>query len=336
MIFAWKALRKLTPHVFFETTGCAFTFLVAKFLAGCRVATYVHYPTISTDMLSLVWERRPTYNNNASIAGSSFVTYVKLCYYSVFAVAYGLVGSLADVVMVNSSWTLAHIRYMWKFGPTPVVVFPPCDTTKLASLSITKKRDPIVLSIGQFRPEKDHALQIRSFARLMKRWNEGQKKETVKLVLIGGCRNKDDEALVGDLKKLSEELGISDCTEFLLNQPYSVLLEWFGKASVGIHTMWNEHFGIGVVEMMAAGMITIAHNSGGPRADIIATDANHRSGYLASTEEEYANCIYEALVGEKSKITIVRKRGQESAGRFSEEAFEKSFIQVMAKSKILQ
>jgi hypothetical protein len=45
---AWCALNQLTPHVFVDTTGCAFTFLVAKVLAGCKVGAYVHYPTIST------------------------------------------------------------------------------------------------------------------------------------------------------------------------------------------------------------------------------------------------------------------------------------------------
>lgn len=45
---AWCALNNLTPHVFVDTTGCAFTFLVAKVLAGCKVGAYVHYPTIST------------------------------------------------------------------------------------------------------------------------------------------------------------------------------------------------------------------------------------------------------------------------------------------------
>jgi alpha-1,2-mannosyltransferase len=45
---AWCALQLLTPHVFIDTTGCAFTFLVAKVLAGCKVGCYVHYPTIST------------------------------------------------------------------------------------------------------------------------------------------------------------------------------------------------------------------------------------------------------------------------------------------------
>ena len=33
--------------------------------------------------------------------------------------------------------------------------------------------------------------------------------------------------------------------------------------------MWNEHFGISVVEMQAAGLVVLAHNSGGPLSDII-------------------------------------------------------------------
>lgn len=44
---AWYALHQFTPHVFVDTTGCAFTFLVAK-LARCKVVAYVHYPTVST------------------------------------------------------------------------------------------------------------------------------------------------------------------------------------------------------------------------------------------------------------------------------------------------
>ena len=33
--------------------------------------------------------------------------------------------------------------------------------------------------------------------------------------------------------------------------------------------MKNEHFGIAIVELMSAGLITIAHSSGGPLMDII-------------------------------------------------------------------
>jgi len=48
MKLAWKALNALTPDVFLDTTGCAFTYIVARILANCKVGAYVHYPTIST------------------------------------------------------------------------------------------------------------------------------------------------------------------------------------------------------------------------------------------------------------------------------------------------
>ena len=117
-------------------------------------------------MLNLVWERRPTYNNSAQITKSSFTSYLKLVYYSAFAILYGLVGSLADLVMVNSSWTHGHISFLWRFARRKIhTIYPPCDTTSLESMNLTK-RENIILSIGQFRPEKDHSLQINSFAKL--------------------------------------------------------------------------------------------------------------------------------------------------------------------------
>ena len=97
--------------------------------------------------------------------------------------------------------------------------------------------------------------------------------------------------------------------------------------------MWNEHFGIGVVEMMASGLITIAHNSGGPKADIIIPlePSKSRTGFLASTEEEYADALFEALKDDprSSDYTQIRSNGRISAQRFSDEVFLKSFQSVM-------
>ena len=45
-------------------------------------------------------------------------------------------------------------------------------------------------------------------------------------------------------------------------------------------------YDIAVVEMMAAGLITIAHRSGGPLMDIIVEDPNIRNGYLADHDKE--------------------------------------------------
>ena len=47
---AWAGLRQFVPELFVDTTGWAFPYPLAR-LAGSRVAAYVHYPTISTDML---------------------------------------------------------------------------------------------------------------------------------------------------------------------------------------------------------------------------------------------------------------------------------------------
>lgn len=50
-----------------------------------------------------------------------------------------------------------------------------------------------------------------------------------------------------------------------VNVPYSELRFLLGGAVGGLHTMVDEHFGISVVEYMAAGVIPIAHNSGQER-----------------------------------------------------------------------
>ena len=121
-------------------------------------------------------------------------------------------------------------------------------------------------------PEKRHDIQLRSFQQYLGRHPESN----ARLVLVGGCRNEEDETRVRTLKQLAKDLGIDARVEFQLNVPYDTLKEYLGRSLVGIHTMWNEHFGIGVVEYMAAGMIAIAHDSGGPKSDIVLPDGSGR------------------------------------------------------------
>lgn len=47
MRFAYMTLLANTPDIFFDNTACAFTYFVARILAGCHVVAFVHYPTIS-------------------------------------------------------------------------------------------------------------------------------------------------------------------------------------------------------------------------------------------------------------------------------------------------
>eukprot|EP00953_Heterococcus_sp_UTEX-ZZ885_P041215 21039-Heterococcus_DN1.PRE.2 len=57
-VLSFEALVRATPDVFFDSTGWAFTYMVAK-LTGCSIGCYVHYPTVSSDMLKRVRAQRP-------------------------------------------------------------------------------------------------------------------------------------------------------------------------------------------------------------------------------------------------------------------------------------
>ena len=87
--------------------------------------------------------------------------------------------------------------------------------------------------------------------------------------LVGSVRDPDDQRIVDELKLLARQLGIDRNIEFKINISRDELLQVFSEAKVALHTMRNEHFGIAVVELMASGIVTIAHNSAGPKYDII-------------------------------------------------------------------
>ena len=65
--------------------------------------------------------------------------------------------------------------------------------------------------------------------------------------------------------------------------------------------MWNEHFGISVVEYMAAGLVTIAHDSGGPRMDIVVPLNDQPTGMLCGMVLIImTSCILNRLLGQHS------------------------------------
>lgn len=72
----------------------------------------------------------------------------------------------------------------------------------------------------------------------------------MKLVLIGSCRDAEDEARVAELRSLCEQLEVSGNVEFKVGIPFSQLTEQFSLGTIALHTMWNEHFGIGQFSLL--------------------------------------------------------------------------------------
>lgn len=83
---------------------------------------------------------------------------------------YGWAGRRAEIIMVNSSWTEEHINTIWKCPLKTHRIYPPCDVkhlTQLPLLGDDKKSDDIrIVSVAQFRPEKNHPLMLRALYEL--------------------------------------------------------------------------------------------------------------------------------------------------------------------------
>ncbi|XP_054275693.1 GDP-Man:Man(3)GlcNAc(2)-PP-Dol alpha-1,2-mannosyltransferase-like [Macrosteles quadrilineatus] len=323
IILGLEAMWRYLPDIYIDTMGYAFTLPLFSLVGGCKVACYVHYPTITTEMLLRVSERVEAHNNRAVFARSPLLTQGKLVYYRMFAWLYRAAGRSADVVMVNSSWTRDHIVELWR--QPAYLVYPPCDVTPLKLIQRQETEEMRVLSLGQFRPEKDHPLQIKAF-QIVKSKVSPDVWSKVRLVLVGSCRNSEDESRVAALRQLATEAEVSDNVEFKVNVSFDQLKREFSSATIGLHTMWNEHFGIGVVECMAAGLIMLAHKSGGPKMDIVNDCENDRTGFLAETAEEFADAIVQIVQMPKEQLDKIRKSSRESVERFSIPKFEETFL----------
>ena len=137
------------------------------------------------------------------------------------------------------------------------------------------------MSFAQFRPEKKHEQQLHIWKAALKRLPKD-----AMFYMVGGTRGRADLNHVKDLKQMAVDMQLSDSVQFIVDQSRSEILKIFLKARVGLHTMKDEHFGIAIVEMMSAGLVTIAHASGGPLHDIIGR-SEEPVGYLCSTTEEF-------------------------------------------------
>ena len=146
-------------------------------------------------------------------------------------------------------------------------------------------------------------------------------------MLIGSCRNDDDYRRVRTLKELAKSLGVEALVDFKLNFTFENLLISLAESAVGIHSMVDEHFGIGVVECMAAGTIMLAHNSAGPMMDIVVPHRGERTGFLAETEDEYCEALFSIYRMSPSARARVRDAAREHVKKFSQEKFNMNFME---------
>ncbi|WWC86926.1 uncharacterized protein L201_001805 [Kwoniella dendrophila CBS 6074] len=344
--------------IFLDSMGHGFTFPAVRFITGSQtvIGAYIHYPTVSTDMVKRVRERSAGVEN-AGASKSWLKTQIKLIYYNIFTTLYSVSLLFPQHIMTNSSWTQAHIKsllinargsflasILLKDGKSLEkkeergeakkedrarceVVYPPCDTKEFVKLGGLNQRKREIVSLAQFRPEKEHAKQLYALKSLFERYPQYRNgPQNIKLILMGGARDAGDEARLDGLRALADELNITDNVEFVVNAPYSEVVKRLGEASIGLNTMQDEHFGINVVEFMAAGLIPVVHASAGPVMDIVVPFNSQKTGFHATDAESFAEAIHQAFSLSPKESLSMRKAAREAAvQKFSEKEFEKGW-----------
>lgn len=247
------AISKLPPDCFIDTMGYPFIYPVMKFLYDIPIVSYTHYPIIQKDMLSMN------------------IPFLKRLYWLCLYSWYKFCGYSVDYSIVNSTWTKNHMDSIWKMINNDIV-YPPClnaaDTTPLSKDH--KKKWQCVL-VAQYRPEKRHELAITQYKKYLDSFEGADISNALNLTFIGSIRSDDDKVFMEKLKYMAHRtLKIPENkVVFKVNLSYPELLDEIKDSQFGLNTMWNEHFGISVVEYFANNTIPLAHASAGPLLDIL-------------------------------------------------------------------
>ncbi|KAH9601758.1 ALG11 mannosyltransferase [Trypanosoma melophagium] len=316
-------VNNITPIVI-ESVGIPGIYPLLALFAKVRIITYTHYPVITSIMTQRVESGEKRYNNQSIFARYHILRKAKVLYYKLFACFYWWLGQFPVLVLTNSNWTKRHIEQMWK-PRVSVLVYPPCAVSQFMKLRKSpEERINTIVSVGQFRPEKNHLLQLVAFDKALPRLPAD-----ARLIMVGGARSMEDQKRADDIVLEAKKRGISNRVEIRVGAPFAEVCELLSTCCIGLHTMEDEHFGIVLVEYIASGCIPLGHNSGGVCLDII-TSPN--IGFLAKDESEYADRmvdIFEIKTHQPRVYEAFQDRGLNVIKRFSDESFREAFMKAI-------
>lgn len=323
LLFYECAIANIMTPVVFDTLGAPLLYLLLRVWSGCTTIAYIHFPIASPEQINEIRHGIVSVSNATLYTSHFYLQWLKVIYYYLFMQFYRFLGQYPHLVFTNSTWTDGHIRSI--FCPRKsIILYPPCPVRELVSRQ--EKEDEInlranrVVSIGQFRPAKNHPLQIEAFAAALP-----ELPEDAKLILIGGARTANDYNLVQQLKSLVRKLNIENKVEFRVNESYQELHRQLRMGLIGLHAMRNENFGIAIVEYMGAGCVVLAHRSGGVRLDIVTSS---ELGYLAESKEEYTKALIEIFHQNNvapEEIKKMRAKGLKHVQQFDDLHFQEKF-----------
>jgi glycosyltransferase involved in cell wall biosynthesis len=207
-----------------------------------------------------------------------------------------------DLLLAVSDFTREFVKETW--GRDATTLYPPCPIDLYSDLRDQPKEN-LVITVGRIGPEKRMELFL-EIARTMPR---------VKFAIVGSI--SPEKRVYSDVLRNAAPSNVS----FVL-APLRKVKDILGRAKVYVHCALNEHFGITIVEAMAAGCVPVVHNSGGAR-EIVTNSVGYKWDTVAEASKQIAS-----LLGDDP---LRRRLSEASAVRsklFGPHAFESGMAKV--------
>ena len=164
----------------------------------------------------------------------------------------------------------------------------------------------MVITIGRLVPEKRLSLFV-DLARMVPR---------TRFVAIGSL----SDMISTYFERVRQ--GAPGNVSFVLS-PLRKVKDVLGRAMAYVHCAENEHFGITIVEAMAAGCVPIVHDSGGPR-EIVNEDVGFRWRDLPAAARQISAVVNDNELRRRfSAAASIRAR------QFRPEVFESEMAEVL-------
>lgn len=227
-----------------------------------------------------------------------------------------------DSIVCNSYFTKNFIDN--EYGVQSQVIYPPVDVDNIRP----KRKENMILGVGRFSQltqAKHQDVLIKVFRRLIDKKVVGWR-----LVLAGGSE-VGARRYLKKLKRLSADYPI----EIVESPSFRELLVLYGKAKLfwsavgyGIdekaEPLKVEHFGISIVEAMAAGAVPLAYNAGGHRETI----NDGKTGYLWEKKKNLAQQTIK-LISDSKLLKKLSLNAIDASKVYEYERFESEVLKLL-------
>jgi len=256
--------------------------------------SYIHFPWSLTDNLKYI----DNYYKYESYIGNRKLRMYYLPYKYIHRF---LFRKSKTKLLANSNWTRKILEIS---GYRAETLYPPVDISRIKIKSAN--RDPkLVVYVGRISPEKN----IENIIEVAKRMKD------YKFIILGseGRNKKYVNYILNNAKSLNNL--------FIKKNPSDKeIMDYFSKSKIYFHPKINEHFGISIVEAMAAGLTPVVHKSGGAWHDIV-EEGKYGIGY----------CNINNAVDSIKKASNVEFDYSRKIYQFSFENFKKNLSAILEK-----